>query len=181
MQIAHCYVRPMTSTEGLIASLVEMKGTSGELTLEQASFLITSLYRSIECLVAGDGDLVGLSIASHLFQEFGRTTVEAAITPVPTQDLDEAIAYRNERYGEDAVLQATAVQQECEDAWRWNLELRSAFREFARIPEAEQTLGSMRDLFIRSVNSRNNGFAAQYPRRRPLLLDELRSVLRDLH
>jgi len=180
MLINRCYFRPMTSTEGLIASLVETKESLGELTIEQATFLVTSLYLSIESLVSGEGDLKNLSIASRLLQEFGRNTVEGAITPVPTQDLDEQIAFRNEVYGSDTVLAATALKEECEDAWSWNLELRGAFAVLARRPAIEQTAESLRELFLQRVDSRNQHFATHYPKRKPLVIEDLRAALDDL-
>lgn len=149
---------------------------------EHAKYLIATLYDAIIALVSGSTDLMSISFASHIFEHFHAPVIEEAIVWLSTdrEMADEQIAWWNEEFGEDAVLEATELNLEKQDARIWNSRLRLAFKEVLKLPEKERTAGNVQAAFLRSVEFYNSESSGLYFDTQPLRLEELHATLRTL-
>lgn len=169
MILLDCYSLLMTSTDGIIADIERMGSEDPPRMLrEHARFLIVTLYGAILALVRGSSDLASISLACQVFEGLHRPRVEeaACLGFRRGERLDTYLESLYERYGEDAVLEATELQEEKAYAHRWMLNLRDAFREVVNRPEVERTPGNVRAAFLQ-LTQEANSFSDRTPSKDP--------------
>lgn len=169
--------------DGLILELKSMAvEDSPRMKREHAKLLLVTLYGAILSLVNGGTDLIAISLACKLFENFHYPRVEeAAVLGLrKSTALDDYVSSLYQRFGEDAVLEATELEEEKAHAYGWMLCLRAAFKKVAKCDPPQRTPETVRQVFLDRVYSTNEFSAENYPKDTLHKLDELEATYRAL-
>jgi len=182
MHASECYALIMGSTDGFIQEMEQLGNQRyPEMTREHAKFLIGTLYGAILSLSDGNATLVSISLACQLFEDFHSAPVRGHASlgqrgAYCGDRFDEYLARKQAEFGEDVVLEATALNDEKCHAYSWMLVLRKAFVDVAQQPNDKRTIDNVRTAFQSAVEQWNEGLANEFPNEPPLDFRELKDT-----